>query len=324
MGGRCFRVRIYDLDSITYVGAGWRSPSLSTWHVFMSAARCGPTRRGQAVPAAVAAGQGAPAGLRGLVQRGRGQHHLLRDPGPGPPSRPGRSRPTPTSGSWSSCPRSSRTSAGSPVSRPRCGRSWTRSNPSANGRSCGSSCPARSAPRTSTPSAASCADSPPTADAPWRCATPPSSPTPARRSLLERTLADADAEWVPFDTTVFFQQPADQRGRAGRVDQETPAAAADAGADRPADRPLPGPRLGRGDGRGLAAVDRGGRRTGCTRAGRRRSSCTPPTTTTHRRWPAGSTTTYERWCPTSTRCPSRNRSSPRPCSEIQTSSGSRK
>jgi uncharacterized protein YecE (DUF72 family) len=26
-------------------------------------------------------------------------------------------------------------------------------------------------------------------------------------SLLERTLADADTEWVPFDTTVFFQRP---------------------------------------------------------------------------------------------------------------------
>jgi uncharacterized protein YecE (DUF72 family) len=26
-------------------------------------------------------------------------------------------------------------------------------------------------------------------------------------SLLEGTLADADAEWVPFDTTVFFQSP---------------------------------------------------------------------------------------------------------------------
>jgi uncharacterized protein YecE (DUF72 family) len=26
-------------------------------------------------------------------------------------------------------------------------------------------------------------------------------------SLLERALADADAEWVPFDTTVFFQSP---------------------------------------------------------------------------------------------------------------------
>ncbi|HVV11449.1 DUF72 domain-containing protein [Amycolatopsis sp.] len=26
-------------------------------------------------------------------------------------------------------------------------------------------------------------------------------------SLLERALADADAEWVPFDTTVFFQRP---------------------------------------------------------------------------------------------------------------------
>ncbi|WP_414941516.1 DUF72 domain-containing protein [Amycolatopsis sp. cmx-11-51] len=26
-------------------------------------------------------------------------------------------------------------------------------------------------------------------------------------SLLERTLTDADAEWVPFDTTVFFQSP---------------------------------------------------------------------------------------------------------------------
>jgi uncharacterized protein YecE (DUF72 family) len=26
-------------------------------------------------------------------------------------------------------------------------------------------------------------------------------------SLLERTLSDADAEWVPFDTTVFFQRP---------------------------------------------------------------------------------------------------------------------
>ncbi|WP_215550135.1 DUF72 domain-containing protein [Amycolatopsis sp. CA-230715] len=26
-------------------------------------------------------------------------------------------------------------------------------------------------------------------------------------SLLEKTLADADAEWVPFDTTVFFQSP---------------------------------------------------------------------------------------------------------------------
>ena len=26
-------------------------------------------------------------------------------------------------------------------------------------------------------------------------------------SLLERTLADADAEWVPFDTTVFFERP---------------------------------------------------------------------------------------------------------------------
>jgi uncharacterized protein YecE (DUF72 family) len=29
----------------------------------------------------------------------------------------------------------------------------------------------------------------------------------ASTSLLERALADADAEWVPFDTTVFFQHP---------------------------------------------------------------------------------------------------------------------
>jgi len=29
----------------------------------------------------------------------------------------------------------------------------------------------------------------------------------ASTSLLERTLAGADAEWVPFDTTVFFQRP---------------------------------------------------------------------------------------------------------------------
>ncbi len=29
----------------------------------------------------------------------------------------------------------------------------------------------------------------------------------AATSLLERTLADAAAEWVPFDTTVFFQRP---------------------------------------------------------------------------------------------------------------------
>ncbi len=29
----------------------------------------------------------------------------------------------------------------------------------------------------------------------------------ASTSLLERTLADADTEWVPFDTTVFFQRP---------------------------------------------------------------------------------------------------------------------
>ena len=29
----------------------------------------------------------------------------------------------------------------------------------------------------------------------------------ASTSQLERTLADADAEWVPFDTTVFFQSP---------------------------------------------------------------------------------------------------------------------
>ncbi|WP_340688742.1 DUF72 domain-containing protein [Amycolatopsis coloradensis] len=30
---------------------------------------------------------------------------------------------------------------------------------------------------------------------------------PGATSLLERTLADADAEWVPFDTTVFFGSP---------------------------------------------------------------------------------------------------------------------
>src|SRR5262249_19511643 len=47
---------------------------------------------------------------------------------------------------------------------------------------------------------------------------------------------------------------------AGRVDQEAAAAATDAGDHRPAGRPLPGPRLGRGDGQGLAAVDRGGSR----------------------------------------------------------------
>lgn len=30
---------------------------------------------------------------------------------------------------------------------------------------------------------------------------------PASTSLLEETLGDADAEWVPFDTTVFFRNP---------------------------------------------------------------------------------------------------------------------
>ena len=59
--------------------------------------------------------------------------------------------------------------------------------------------------------------------------------------LLERVLAGVGAEWVPFDTTALFQQPADQRRRTGRVDEEAAHAAPDGRAHRPPDRALPRP-----------------------------------------------------------------------------------
>ena len=59
-----------------------------------------------AVPAASAAGRRAPAGLCRLVQRGRGQHDVLRDTGPEHRGVVGAADRPRTSGSWSSCPSS--------------------------------------------------------------------------------------------------------------------------------------------------------------------------------------------------------------------------
>ena len=102
-------------------------------------------------------------------------------PRPGRRWRPGRNRPTGSSASWRSCPRWSRTSAASPVARPSCGRSWTRWNRSAHGRTCsGCNCPARSARPICPTSTGSCVPCPPPTATPLRSDTPPSSPTPMR------------------------------------------------------------------------------------------------------------------------------------------------
>ena len=99
------------------------------------------------LPALPASPTGAPPRLRDLVQRRRGQHHLLRHPRPRTPSGRGPPRPARTSVSSSSCRNRSLTRAASPTPAGRSARSWPRSSPSgpALTRS-GSSCRPRSAP----------------------------------------------------------------------------------------------------------------------------------------------------------------------------------
>lgn len=161
---------------------------------------------GRAVPAAVAACQGAPAGLRWLVQRGRRQHHLLRDTRPEHRRHLGAAnRPRLPVRRQTAQDRHAR----APVRRRR-GRD-------AGVPGCDRPLGDRAVLWTQLPGSFSPAD----VDALGRFLR--RLPTDRRRavevrhpefftdtrstSLLEKTLADADAEWVPFDTTVFFQSP---------------------------------------------------------------------------------------------------------------------
>ncbi len=233
------------------------------------------------LPAPSTPSRRAPAGLRDLVQRGRGQHDVLRHPRQEHGGVLGASRPPPTSASWSSCPSRSRTSAASPASTTDSARSWTRSSHSGRGSTpSGSSCRARSRPTDlgtlagflrRLPRAYSYAvevrhraffDDPRVGTAAGKSPAPTPVPSGSRSTPPRSSRAP------------------DQRRRTRRVDEEAARAPPLRGPHRPADRPLPRP------GRHRRARSRAGSPgstwspTGCAKAAPRPSSSTPRTTPT--------------------------------------------
>ena len=119
---------------------------------------------------------------------------------------------------------------------------------------CGSSSRRASVPRTSRRSRRSSAGFRRAIATRSRCAIPPSSADSRAERDLEELLTEADAEWVPFDTTGAVRNPADQRRRARGVDQEAAAAAPYSCPDTLPRRALHRPRRRRTHRRGLAAV----------------------------------------------------------------------
>ena len=249
----------------------------------------------------------APPRLRDLVQRRRGQHHLLRHPGPR--HRPVVGRPD---------------QPGLPV-RPQAAETAHPREPPHRHRRDAPHVPGRDrAPRDPRSHALDPAAALVQPRRPRRAGQlpPPACPRGYRYAVevrhraffqdphaaqqLERTLAPAAAEWVTFDTTVLFASP--------------PATAAEREAWERKPRLPRRPQaltshpivryIGRDD---VYAQLRGGPRgstrwpAGCGKAAPRRSSSTRRTTSARSSWPAGSTTTSGPGCPASSRSPSRCR-----------------
>ena len=185
----------------------------------------------------------APAGLRQLVQRGRGQHDVLRDTGPEHRGVVGAADRPRTSGSWSSSRSRSRTSAGWSASTRSSGPSWTRSSRSARAPTrSGCSCRDRSLPPTSRRSAGFLRRLPARHRYAVEVRHRAFFDDPVGAASWRGRCAAAAAEWIPFDTIAFFQSPPTSDAERDAWTKKPRMPRRSRRADRPADRPLPRPR----------------------------------------------------------------------------------